>query len=233
MATCSPAETKDFIAELAQRNVCPKVVYVDDGCCSTWPQVLRPIWPNTAIRLDAMHALRRLTQTVASTQHPWHGEFCSKLSASVYKYDPHEVARLVQARAMHGQGCTLPNNVRNKFIPRTISNAARIIQEIEATLAHYAGKVHEHKGCLITDATLAAWQNLKFHVDNGCICDPPGIVLHEFGKEVLIGGDTFREVRARRARQRWKASTRIRRRCSDRWLNMEKKLVKQSFWKAL
>ena len=197
-ATCSPVEAKGFIAELAQRNVYPKVVYVDDGCCSTWPQVLRPIWPNTAIRLDAMHALRRLTQTVASTQHPWHGEFCSKLSEAVYKYDPHEVARLVQARATHGQGRTLPNKVRNKFVPRTISNAGGIIQEVEATLAHYARKVHEHKGCLITDETLAAWQNLKNHVDNGCICDPPGIVLHEFGKEVLIGGDTFREVRARR-----------------------------------
>ena len=35
------------------------------------------------------------------------------------------------------------------------------------------------------------------------------------------------------ARQRWKVFTRIRRRDSDRWLNMEKKLVKQSFRKAL
>ena len=198
MATCSPAETKDFIAELAQRNVCPKVVYVDDGCCSTWPELLQATWPGTAIRLDAMHAMRRLTQTVASTQHPWHGEFCSKLSESIYKYDPHEVARLALARGRQGQGCALPNHIRNKFVPRTISDPCRIVQEIEATLARYARIVHEEKGCLITNETLQAWDNLKVHVERGCLCDPTGLVLHELGKEVSIGGDIFREVRARR-----------------------------------
>ena len=80
--TSAPNEISSAVADLKQRGVNPKVVYVDDHCCGAWRTVLQRIWPRVAVRLDIMHAIRRLTQTVSSTQHPWHGEFCSKLSES-------------------------------------------------------------------------------------------------------------------------------------------------------
>ena len=37
-----------------------------------------------------------------STQHPWHGEFCSKLSDAIYTPDFEKLAKLKRARAREG-----------------------------------------------------------------------------------------------------------------------------------
>ena len=68
--TSAPNEISSAVAGLKQRGVNPKVVYVDDHCCGVWRALLQRIWPRVVVRLDIMHAIRRLTQTVSSTQHP-------------------------------------------------------------------------------------------------------------------------------------------------------------------
>ena len=66
-ATCGPWEARSAIDELADRGVCPKVVYVDDECCGAWATLIANVWPNAVVRLDGMHAIMRLTDTTAST----------------------------------------------------------------------------------------------------------------------------------------------------------------------
>ena len=85
--TTAPSEVHAPLATLKQRGVNPLVVYVDDACCDAWPRLLGMIWPNVHVRLDGMHAIRRLTQTTTSARHPWHGRFCALLSSAIYQSD--------------------------------------------------------------------------------------------------------------------------------------------------
>ena len=85
--TSSPYEAEPLLLDLKERRVNPRVVYVDDGCCTTWKQILESIWPGVCVRLDCLHAIMRLTQTTTSTRHPWHGRFCSMLSKAFYTHD--------------------------------------------------------------------------------------------------------------------------------------------------
>ena len=66
-ATCGQHEARPAIAELADRGVCPKVVYVDDECCGAWAALIANVWPNAVVRLDGMHAIMRLTEATVST----------------------------------------------------------------------------------------------------------------------------------------------------------------------
>jgi len=198
-ATCGPWEAQPAIAELAARGVRPKAVYVDDECCGAWKELLGSTWPDAAVRLDGMHAIMRLTQTVTCTQHPWHGEFCSKLSEAIYTHDPKEAARLRNAWLRDGLGSSVPNRTRNKYVPRVIIDPPGILARVEATMAHYARRAHGEKGPLFTEATHRAWANLKSHVERGCLCDPPDLHLHDVRlRGMEIGGQLFFPVRTLR-----------------------------------
>ena len=65
-----PHEVQAELLKLRQRGVEPRVVYVDDHCCSVWKQMLEHLWPHVCVRLDGLHAIRRLARTTSSTQHP-------------------------------------------------------------------------------------------------------------------------------------------------------------------
>jgi hypothetical protein len=197
--TCGPCEAQAAIVELAGRGIRPKVVYVDDECCGAWVAILRKAWPGVAIRLDGMHAISRLTRTVVCTQHPLHGEFCAKLSDAIYTYDEKEAARLRRARAREGLGHSLPNQVRNKFVPRVITDPLAILGKIESVIVDYAGRACANKEPLLTAETHKEWQHLRRHVENGCLCDPPDLKLHEIrGPGVEIGSELFFPVRTLR-----------------------------------
>ena len=192
--SASPSETKPLIAQLARRGVYPKLVYVDDECCGEWPSILKTFWPNVMIRLDGMHAIRRLTKTVTCTQHPYHMRFCSALAEAVYTQDEATLARLSSARLREGYGKNVPANIRNKYVPRVIKDAPRIAASIESTIEVFERDRHEEAGHLLTAATRRAWTNLKKHVCAGCLCDPYGVSMNVFGASVAIGGDKFRIV---------------------------------------
>jgi len=53
----SPYEVEPAMRALKSRGVCPKVVYVDDGCCNIWPKLLAKLWPDVHVRLDGQHAI--------------------------------------------------------------------------------------------------------------------------------------------------------------------------------
>ena len=193
--TCGPWEAEPAIARLAARGVRPKVVYVDDECCGAWATLLARFWPDAMVRLDGVHALMRLTESVTCTRHPWHGEFCTKLSDAIYTPDPKELNRLIDARVRDGLGTFLPKSVRNKFVPRAIINAAEIAAKVDAIIYNYATRTHQDYGPLLTETTQKEWKSLRQHILRGCLCDPPGVQLHEYrGAGVLIGGERFRTV---------------------------------------
>ena len=196
--TCSPNEAEPLVLELKRRGVDPKVAYVDNWCCGAWQTILTRLWPAIKVRLDGMHAIRRLTQTTTSTDHPWHGDFCVMLSEALYTYDAGEVERLRRARVRDGHADRLPHHVRNKFVPRYVKDAPRILTAMDAAIETFKGRAHEQMGELLTPRTLEAWENLKEHVRAGCLCDPPGLNLHKRAAPILIGGEDFWPIRTTR-----------------------------------
>ena len=93
---------------------------------------------------------------------------------------------------MNNNSSKLPRHICNKFVPRTITEPKKIIRGIEAVISHYVNRFHAEAGSLITAETLKAWENLKLHVEKGCLCDPHGLQLHAFSnKGSQIGGEMF------------------------------------------
>ncbi len=195
--TSKPFAAKSLIEDLLRRGARPKVAYVDDECCGAWPSVLQAAWPNIHVRLDCMHAIRRLTQTTTSTQHPRHGKFCAMLSRAVYEPDQILLRRLKQAWVRDHACEPLPESIERKCVPRSIREPTAIVTAVEAIL-HDLQKVHESSGPLLTDATHSAWRNLKVHVLRGCLYDPPGVSMYAFTDAVAIGSECFRSVRSLR-----------------------------------
>jgi hypothetical protein len=198
--TSGPREVQALIWKLHRRGVRPKVVYVDDECCGVWKSLLEEVWPGVHVRLDCMHAIRRLTQTTTSTQHPWHGRFCAKLSDAFYTYHPRELARLRQAWERDDVRSGLPMKTQAKYIPRVISNIPHIIAAVDKVISSFCNRADEDSGPLLTPGTHNAWANLQTHLQAGCLCDPPDIQMHAFdGKSpLIIGGEEFRQVRSLR-----------------------------------
>ena len=197
--TNAASEIVSAIEGLKHRGVRPKVVYVDDQCCGEWPFLLHKIWPGVAVRLDAMHAMRRLVQTTSSTRHPWHAEFCGLLSSAIYTFDAGVRLRFGTAWRRAGNINAVPKHVEKRYVPRVVANPARIASEIGKIINMYKCKKHVDSGELLTPATFSAWEALKMHVLAGCLCDPPGGPLNTFGVAALpIGGELFREVHSLR-----------------------------------
>ena len=82
------------------------------------------------------------------------------------------------------------SNIKNSF--------QEIVRAVEAVLGHFRQTLHTNMGPLLTRGTEDAWTNLKQHVINGCLCDPPNVTLQCWGNPVVIGGETFRSVVTRR-----------------------------------
>ena len=140
------------------------------------------------MRLDGMHAIRRLTQTTSSTQHPWHGRFCSAISEAIYTYDQH-----AEARKRDGLP-SLPDDLRSKYVPRVVTDPRHIVAAVEKVLHTYQGRAHTEMGELLSPGTTSAGANLREHVNTGCLCDPPDINLNAWGETVVIGGEEFRPI---------------------------------------
>jgi hypothetical protein len=177
--------------------VCRAIVYVDDECCGVWSSVIREVWPAAMVRLDALHAMRRLTSTTSSTQHPWHGFFCATLSDAIFTYDRSELARLRKA-CLDIYGKQPSQDQIRKHVPRVIVNPMGIVEAIECVLEHFSQQRHARSGKLLTIATQTAWNNLKSHIVSGCLCDPPGLVMntHVDEEDVVIGGEKFHTLRS-------------------------------------
>jgi hypothetical protein len=195
--TCAPAEMRPHLAGLAHRGVRPRVVYVDSECCGAWPSLLRDLWPGVHVRLDGMHAIRRLTRAVSCTQHPWHPRFCAALSEAIYTDDTEAVERLGAARRRAGMSASMSSREKKKYVHRAIINSFRIVESVEAVLRRFAGE-HARAGPLVTVDTHGAWAALKVHTTTGCLCDPPSVDLKVHKEIVKIGGADFSTVGTRR-----------------------------------
>ena len=151
------------------------------------------------MRLDTLHAMRRLTSTTSSTQHPWHGLFCSTLSGAIFTCDQQELGRLRNACAATYDKPPSPEQIR-KHVPRVVVNPASIVEAIGCIIDHFSQHHHAQSGPLLTNATQRSWYNLKSHIEAGCLCDPPGIVMNKYfdDEDVVIGSETFHTMRSLR-----------------------------------
>ena len=183
---CDPAGVKVFLQQLCDRGVKPKVIYVDDECCGAWPPVVSAVWPNAVVRLDGMHAVRRLTRTTSSTQHPLHGRFCAALSRAIYTADEQSAETGHSASEASMQ---ISSQLRHQPSTRRIENPKRIAAAVEAVLCHF-GTPDQQAGALLTQETYKAWQCLRNHIANGCLCDPDCVSLNSCGEV-----DAARDIR--------------------------------------
>jgi len=188
--TSKPFAARDSIEDLLRRGAHPKVAYVDDECCGAWRSVLQAVWPGIHVRLDCMHAIRRLAQTTTSTQHPWHGKFCSQLSMAILEPDETLLRRLNLAWARDHTHQRLPESIERKCVARCIREPLETVTRVEQVLKDMQ-MAPESPGPLLTDATHSAWRNLKAHVLRGCLQDPPGMNMHLATRIVTVGGECF------------------------------------------
>ncbi len=196
-ATSCPCEVEAILRHLRSRGIWPKVVYVDDECCGVWAAIISRVWPACCVCLDSLHALMRLTQTTASTQHPWHGKFCQMLSEALFTYDQQVLQRIRAALARHGRSKTLTKSQKLKYAPRIIKNPHKIATAIAEAINGFRDRVHGDMGALLTTGTDTAWESLRKHVLRGCLCDPPGIDVNRYDRDepLQIGDEIFRRVR--------------------------------------
>ena len=197
-SNAKPHASKECMQELFDRGVRPKIVYVDDECCGCWLQMLRTFWPGVAVKLDPMHAMRRLTETTSSTQHPDHGSFCKKLANCIFKYDADVMKRISQAWLTECGDITLPPQVKRKYVPRIIPEPQMIVGAIEQLLDEFQTRDHDAEGMLLTTRTKEAWQLLRQHILKGCLSDPPDVNLNSCGPAVTIGGMHFAAIKSLR-----------------------------------
>ena len=120
--TTSPNEVAPVLHDLKSRGMTPKAIYVDDECCGLWKALVRELWPGVPVFLDAFHAIRRLTQTTASTRHPWHADFCGLLSQAMFTYDADLSVRFRQA-------CQCAK------VTRKVANRLKVIKSLESLQA--------------------------------------------------------------------------------------------------
>ena len=197
-ATASPSEVRPVLEELAARGCQPKVIYVDDECCGLWRQIVAKMWPLAEIRLDAFHAIRRLTSATASTRHPWHGRFCGLISRAMFVDEPGELARLKAACGRVGKRLSL--KLKSAFVPKAIAPAKPMIERIGAIIDELKNQEHPRSGKLVTLNLLKNWDNLQDHINQGCLEDPCGVDLYEvdYSTETWIGNEAFYRIRCRR-----------------------------------
>ena len=197
MDSCHPCQAAEHLETLANRGVSPRVVYVDSECCGAWRIVVARFWKDAIVRLDALHAMRRLSQTVVSTQHPSHLAFCNALSDAVFSYDNEIMKKLRAARLRECKNSSVSVQLKKKYVPRIITDPARICKAVERVLEDFRIP-HKDAGSLLTDVTDEAWRNLKIHIEAGCLCDPEGIDLNIAGDADVIGGEEFVSYKSRR-----------------------------------
>ena len=198
--TTSPHEVEQLLHGLKRRGACPAAAYVDNGCCGVWSVVLSRVWPGIIVRLDALHALKRITRTTVSPKHPWHGKFCVMMSNTIFRYSETETRRLADARIRAGLCGNLPAAVKAKHVPRDVASPQSICSCIEHVIDAFAGARHTAWGELLTPNTGRAWACLRPHVLAGCLCDPPGMEMNVFDEreDILIADETFHIIRSRR-----------------------------------
>ena len=160
--------------------------------------MLRTFWPDVAVKLDPMHAMKRLTETTASTQHPDHGSFCTKLSNCIFKYDAKVMERISRAWSTEHGDITLPPQVKRKYVPRIIPEPQVIVSAIEKLLEEFRTCNHATQGMLQTIRTAEAWQLLRQHISKGCLSDPLDVRLNCGGPAVMIGGMRFASIKSLR-----------------------------------
>ena len=196
-SNAKPLSANASIQELLCRGVRPSIAYVDDECCGSWLPVLQNAWPGIHVRLDVMHAMKRLTQTTTSTRHPCHGRFCAMLSKAFFASDEKVLQRLVGAwRREHGS-IPLPRDIERKCVPRSIRTPTAIANDIDAVLQGFQ-HMSDSSGPLLTKATHDAWFKLKQHVMKGCLSDPADVNVLDSDHVVTIGGESFQTVQSLR-----------------------------------
>ena len=197
--TTAPLEVEPVLRDLHSRGARPTIIYVDCECCGAWKPIIEKVWPGANIVLDSFHAMRRLTQTTSSTRHPWHAEFCKRVSEAMFAEDEVLSARFNKAFKRSKLRRKARARLKAECVTRRINDKSAIEKSIDDAIAEYKTRIHPTFGPLLTPKTLSAWSSLKLHVRNGCLRDPPGVDLYTVqAKPLVVGGETLDKFKSKR-----------------------------------
>ncbi|XP_066916044.1 uncharacterized protein [Clytia hemisphaerica] len=137
---------EDIFKDLSVRNPHITHIYLDN--CCTWKHKLAEFFPNAIVKLDLFHAVQRLVKTI-SKRHPYCQDMCKELTL---------VFRDINDTGDERSKPTPPPN--------------QIIKNMETFLTTWENV--EFKGWkVLTSKFLKHWDNLKVHVDLGCLSGIP------------------------------------------------------------
>ncbi|XP_072293385.1 uncharacterized protein [Eucyclogobius newberryi] len=173
----------------------PLALYVDCGCCveagTTKLQARFSGWPNTAIRLDIWHFMRRLAQACSTNAHQLYPQFMSRLSSCIFEWDAADLALLMHAKRQQlllaGHPYKSDAEIKNLLsVDELASHCKRRTRRESCTLellekllqALMGPKGRDSMGVPLFDQERMEhiWRVQRKHVK--CIQDPAGVALY-------------------------------------------------------
>ncbi|KAK7921947.1 hypothetical protein WMY93_008849 [Mugilogobius chulae] len=193
----------------------PLVLYVDCGCCSeageTKLQARFSGWPNTAIRLDIWHFMRRLALACSTNAYQLYPRFMSRLSSCIFEWDAADLALLIHAKRQqlllaghpHKSDAEIQRLLsvdelasHCKRRTRGESCTTQLLEKLLQTLMGPGG--NDSMGVPLFDRERMEhiWKVQRKHVK--CIQDPPSVSLYIKTGEETKGGVRLPKYRCAR-----------------------------------
>lgn len=173
----------------------PEAIYVDRDCCSKkFPEMIHAGWPDTFIRLDIWHFMRRLASGVTTESHPLYQPFLAGISQAIFVWDDADLKRLVAAKQgqLQERGLVVTTDQARRQIERwelalhcrrRTREPGVIVAEISKLIDAFSG---DQGTRLLSPEIDYIWAQQQQHVP--CICDPDGLSLYTEVRRMEKGG---------------------------------------------
>ncbi|XP_043076711.1 uncharacterized protein si:ch73-112l6.1 [Puntigrus tetrazona] len=179
----------------------PKVLYVDQDCCSTMGKgkvgAMFPEWDQLVVRLDAWQFMMRFTAGITSESHPLYGPFMGRLFSCIFEWDAEDLKRLQEAirqELRQTKDVKASNKPTAKELVRHCRHRTRepqVTKQLTEQLLKDFTVATDFMGNKLLDQERMEeiWRAQQCHLL--CIQDPPDVQLYSEIGEVTRGGLTL------------------------------------------
>ncbi|CAJ1069327.1 hypothetical protein MATL_G00263900 [Xyrichtys novacula] len=174
----------------------PKVLYVDQDCCSAVGQcktsAMFSEWEQLVVHLDVWHIMCRFSRGVTTDSHQLFGLFMARLSFAIFEWDRSDVDRLGEAkRSEEGRDRDTSVHLSSRELARHCRRRTRRPEEterlVEELLDSFRGATDTMSVPLFDCEKMdEIWSTQRRHLR--CIQDPPRVDLYTKTGEVTRGG---------------------------------------------
>lgn len=160
------------------------------------------------VHLDVFHAMDRILRKTSS-KHPAHFEFSKSLQIGFFDYDVKAKEKVVEVlnkdNVTFEEKLNFDSDYILKRVPRVVPAPEILAPRLDDLLQRYSHEVYtdQRHGPLINDGCKKAFLDLKKHVENWCLSDPPGVQLYVRKHKDLNGLDLYRCLRGTNTVELW------------------------------